>query len=404
MGSAGSADPTSSGEAAISLANVSDWKRLDVSRERGFLPDPDPIRSLPAAFEPIEEIAHELPKLLVSRRLHRTIEMLPELDLQTLTTLPELRRAMQILSYLGHAWVWGDRTPHDRIPAILAVPWCAVASRLGRPPVLSYASYALDNWRRIDPEGPIDLENIALIQNFLGGVDEEWFIGVHVEIEAKAAPLLRSVPTAQTAAAERDAGGLENALVAVSEALQSCVETLQRMPEQCDPYIYYRRVRPYIHGWKDHPALPHGVVYEGDTGLGPEPQRFRGETGAQSAIVPVLDALLGVAHQEDPLRVYLREMRTYMPPGHRAFLEAVERGPRVRDAVHSLAADSLTEIYDACLHWLEKFRSIHLEYAAEYIHRQSSAGGANPTSVGTGGTPFMQYLAKHRDETARARL
>ena len=29
-----------------------------------------------------------------------------------------------------------------------------------------------------------------------------------------------------------------------------------RMPERCDPYVYFERVRPYIHGWRDNPALP----------------------------------------------------------------------------------------------------------------------------------------------------
>ena len=33
-----------------------------------------------------------------------------------------------------------------------------------------------------------------------------------------------------------------------------------RMPERCDPYIYFERVRPYIHGWKDNPALPEGSM------------------------------------------------------------------------------------------------------------------------------------------------
>ena len=65
-----------------------------------------------------------------------------------------------------------------------------LAERLGRPPVLSYASYALDNWRRIDPDGPVALGNLALLQNFLGGADEDWFILVHVEIEARAAAAL----------------------------------------------------------------------------------------------------------------------------------------------------------------------------------------------------------------------
>jgi len=176
--------------------------------------------------------------------------------------------------------------------------------------------------------------------------------------------------------------------------------SLRRMPERCDPYIYFSRVRPFIHGWKDHPALPSGVVYEGVAEL-PGAQRLRGETGAQSTIVPVLDALLGVAHAPDPLREYLDEMRDYMPPRHRAFLEHVESGGgSVRSAVRELRAQrpELAETYDACLRWLEAFRTLHLDYAARYIHAQAG-GGANPSDVGTGGTPFMKYLAKHRDET-----
>ena len=77
----------------------------------------------------------------------------------------------------------------------------------------------------------------------------------------------------------------------------------------------------------------------------------------------------------------------------------------MRDVLTAAGAQpSLVEAYDACLHWLEHFRATHLEYAARYIHRQSQATAANPTDVGTGGTPFMRYLRKHRDETAGHRL
>jgi indoleamine 2,3-dioxygenase len=176
------------------------------------------------------------------------------------------------------------------------------------------------------------------------------------------------------------------------------------MPELCDPYVYYRRVRPYIHGWKDHPLLPAGVTYEGVAAFAGRPQRLRGETGAQSGIVPALDAALGVEHAADPLRAYLAEMRDYMPPRHRAFLEAVETAPSIRAAALRSADRELRAAYDECLRWLEAFRSTHLDYAARYIHHQSSAGAANPTGVGTGGTPFMAYLRKHRDETSGHRV
>jgi indoleamine 2,3-dioxygenase len=161
-------------------------------------------------------------------------------------------------------------------------------------------------------------------------------------------------------------------------------------------------VRPYIHGWKNNPSLHDGVAYEGVEAYGGRPQRFRGETGAQSSIVPALDAFLCIAHAEDPLRAYLGEMRDYMPPPHRAFIEAIEAGPSLRPFVAAAGATdtALRAAYDSCIGHIQRFRSVHLEVAASYIARQAQTGGANPNAVGTGGTPFMEYLKKHRDETA----
>jgi indoleamine 2,3-dioxygenase len=389
--------------AKASEASV-DLKPHDVSPERGFLPDPDPVRALPAQLALWQELAGELPKRLAAGRVRSAVRTLPRFDLAALRSPAEERAAMRALSFLGHAFVWEGGAPEPVLPPQLAAPWCALARRLGRPPVLSYASYALDNWRRFDAHGPIAVENLAILQNFLGGQDEDWFILIHVEIEALAARALRAAPGALEAALRADGAALTARLEEVACALEAMLATLRRMPERCDPYVYFTRVRPFIHGWKNHPALPHGVRYEGVAELD-GPQRLRGETGAQSTIVPVLDALLGVAHAPDPLREYLDEMRGYMPPRHRAFLEHIEARGSVRAAVRDLrgARPELAEAYDACLRWLEAFRTLHLEYAAQYIHAQVG-GGANPSDVGTGGTPFMKYLAKHRDETAADRL
>lgn len=384
-----------------------DLRTFDVSPERGFLPPHDPLRELPPWFEPWERLARDLPKLLVSDRLRTTLEGLWPLDVSPLRPGLPLERAMMLLSYLGHAYVWCDpHQPAARLPHGLAVPWFEVSRRLGRPPVLSYASYALHNWRRIDPAGPVALGNIALLQNFWGGADEEWFILVHVDIEAKAAPALAALGLAQAAAAAGDARELTRQLATVAAALEGMYRTMLRMPELCDPYIYYHRVRPYIHGWKNHPALPNGLVYEGVAAYAGEPKQFRGETGAQSSIVPALDALLGVAHAPGLLREYLQEMRDYMPPRHRAFVEHVERGPSVRDFVLARgdAEPNLRDAYNRCVQLVEMFRAKHLDYAARYIHQQARSAAGNPTDVGTGGTPFMPYLKKHLDETSAQRM
>jgi len=57
--------------------------------------------------------------------------------------------------------------------------------------------------------------------------------------------------------------------------------------------------------------------------------------------------------------------------------------------------------YNAYVTWIERFRSKHLEYAASYVFKQAQSNLANPTAVGTGSTPFMPYLKKHRDETSK---
>jgi indoleamine 2,3-dioxygenase len=375
-----------------------------VSNQRGFLPTQDPLRQLPKPFNAWEDVARHLPKLLASDQLHRTIVDLPSFPLNEIHDHRELERAMVLLSYLGHAYVWGGHRPATVLPERLAVPWYKVSERLGRPPVLSYSSYALHNYYRFDLTREIECGNIGLIQNFLGGIDEEWFILIHVDIERKAASAMAVLHPCLAAAKAEEAEVLETLLRQVESSLRSMHTTMLRMPERCDPYIYYHRVRPYIHGWKNHPDLPDGLIYEGVTAYGGQPQKFRGETGAQSSIVPALDAMLGVAHQEDALSLYLKEMRIYMPPEHRAFIESLERNTPVRGFVHRCVRPSLTSAYNACTEGVERFRSLHLEYAARYIFHQAQTDPKNPHAVGTGGTPFMQYLKKHRDETGHSRV
>src|SRR5579862_10046158 len=117
-----------------------------ISRERGFLPRQDPLIRLPYGFEAWEDVARHLPKLLVSDRLRETIAHLPPFPSDAIANDRERERAMVLLSYLGHAYVWGAQQPAVSLPARLAVPWHAVAQSLGRPPVLSYSSYALHNY------------------------------------------------------------------------------------------------------------------------------------------------------------------------------------------------------------------------------------------------------------------
>ena len=370
-----------------------------LSEEFGYMQHTDPVITLPPGNEAWDEMGKNLPKYLMGTNFRQRVKDLPAFKIETLKTDGEIRRAFLILSYIGQAYQWSDNEPAHVLPAVLAKPWYEVGKLVGRPPILSYTSYSIDNWYLLDKKGPIECGNIALLQCFLGGQDEEWFILIHIEIEKKAGKALKAIEDSQKAVAAQDLDALEKALTNLRDGIKAMYDVLARMPERCDPYVYFHRVRPYIFGWKNNPSLPNGVVYEGVEEYQGKGQTFRGETGAQSAIVPALDAVLGIVHEQDQLRDYLMEMRQYMPPMHVKFIEAAENGPSVRNFVMACNKESIKKLFNESVELVADFRALHLEYAGTYIHAQSQKTPGNPSAVGTGGTPFMVYLRKHRDET-----
>ena len=370
-----------------------------LSEEFGYMQHTDPVVTLPPGNEAWDEMGKNLPKYLMGSDFRQRVKDLPAFKIETLKTDGEIRRAFLILSYIGQAYQWSNNEPAHVLPAVLAKPWYEVGKLVGRPPILSYTSYSIDNWYLLDKKGPIECGNIALLQCFLGGQDEEWFILIHIEIEKKAGKALKAIEDSQKAVAAQDLDALEKALRNLRDGIKAMYDVLARMPERCDPYVYFHRVRPYIFGWKNNPSLPNGVVYEGVEEYQGKGQTFRGETGAQSAIVPALDAVLGIVHEQDQLRDYLMEMRQYMPPMHVKFIEAAENGPSVRNFVMACNKESIKKLFNESVELVADFRALHLEYAGTYIHAQSQKTPGNPSAVGTGGTPFMVYLRKHRDET-----
>jgi indoleamine 2,3-dioxygenase len=261
------------------------------------------------------------------------------------------------------------------------VPLCQACRLLGRPPILSYDGYALYNWRRLDSDGPIALGNIDTFQNFVQLYDEHWFILVHVEIEALAADILAAIAQIKTALEYRDEEHLNSALANIATTVWRQVEVLRRIPERMDPSLYYKTFRPYIRFFEN-------VVYQG---VDEQPMNFRGETGAQSSIMPTLVALMKIQHQQSVLTDHLADMRRFMPREHRAVIEEVERMPSVRPL-----ADKT--VFNDVLEAMATFREVHFGWAQEYIQRHV----ADPR--GTGGTPYMQWLAQLVEETRGAKI
>lgn len=302
----------------------------------------------------------------------------------------ELVMTARIYAFLASAYVHQVDEPRvNMVPQSVAVPLYGLSKMLGRRfPILSYDLYSLNNWARVNPNGPISVDNLDTIQKFVRIKDEPWFILIHVEIEAKAAPAISAIGNLQQALLRRDPDSLEFSLGTIADSLGAIVKTLKRMPEGNSPDVYAFAFRPYIQMFQ-------GIAYEGVTEMPPFPT-FRGETGAQSSVIPALDVALGIKHAKTDLTDYVADMRNYMPRKHREFVEAVERNERARPLRPYLIAYSrgrVIDSYNTCLERIMEFRQQHLEFAISYIQRKVS----DPS--GTGGTPFMRWLAQLRDET-----
>lgn len=373
------------------MATIAETLRQYPAESRGFLPSEDPHEKLPQEYQFLDELAHELPQMLENKTLRPTLDKLDPVGMDNLQGL-DLHRAFMIYGFLASGYVHSvGEEPVKRIPKGVAVPLYQLAQKFDKPPILSYDSYDLYNWKRKDPNATIEVDNLETLITFTRLPDEPRFILVHTEIEAEAGPAKDLLPLMQQTVGWRDNQSLYRRLYIVKEAIGNMVETQKRMLEGNSPEVFYKKFRPYIFSFEN-------VVYEGVDEFQGRPQSFRGETGAQSSIMPSLDAALGVIHRQTEGMDHITDMRRYMPWEHREFIKQIENGPSIRDYIASSGSNDLKEVYDACLDNMGAFRDQHFRWADMYINQKVS----NP--LGTGRTHFMEWLALIRDETLQAKF
>ncbi len=373
-----------------------DLKGFDMSEKRGFLSAVDPTTTFGDSAHPdlkyLEEVGTEIPDLLDNHKLRRTVEKMRPIEPRLLDALGkgEAVMASRIYAFLASAYVHQLEEPKvNKVARGVAVPLNHLSKRLGRKhPILSYDLYALNNWRRLRPDGPVELGNMDTVQKFVNLKDEPWFVLVHVEIESEAGPAIASIGRLQQALLKSDEDSLKFALESISDSLKDTIKTLRRMPEGNDPEQYAFTFRPYI-------QMFNKIAYEGVDELGPS-ATFRGETGAQSSIIQSLDSALGIKHAKTGLTDYVADMMNYMPRPHKEFIEAVQANETqrpVREYLTQHGRARTIRAYNQCLERMMEFRQKHVEFAVSYIYTKVK------DSSGTGGTPFMQWLGQLRDET-----
>ena len=162
----------------------------------------------------------------------------------------------------------------------------------------------------------------------------------------------------------------------------------------------YTSFRTFIFGITSQSMFPEGVVYEGINDG--KPMSFRGESGANDSMIPLMDNLLQIQMPSTPLTEILKDFREYRPSNHRQFLVEVKQSSEelgvkdfalgtdphfaaTADEQNNLLLES-RRLWLKLLNEVRDFRWRHWCFAREYILKQTS----HPTA--TGGSPIVTWL------------
>lgn len=280
---------------------------------------------------------------------------------------------------------------------------------------MEYAgSYALFNYRLADPAAGLAYSNLRLIRAFEHGLhpesSEAGFVLVHIDMVRNSGPLVAgTMRCLDTAAAVRDRASLgtveertrfNEGLASILDAMRKINSVMETMWGKSRP-TEYTSFRTFIFGITSQSMFPNGVVYEGLNDN--KPMSFRGESGANDSMVPLMDNLLQVAMPNTPLTEILNDFRSYRPSNHKGFLLWVKERSQELD-VKSFALglragaaagasdeqrDLLREsrsLWVQILDQVRDFRWRHWCFAREYILKRTS----HPTA--TGGSPIVTWL------------
>ncbi|KAG8526659.1 uncharacterized protein KY384_008088 [Bacidia gigantensis] len=447
----------------------------DISPHNGFLPEEPPLEVLPDPYyTKWEAVVKHLQALVLSKRLREVVQDLPVITTSRLRRPAEWRRAYSLLSLMTHAYIWGGDRPeevlihslaHDEkeadilqiVPPSISIPFTQVCAYLELPTVATYSGLCLWNWKTIFDDEPIDsLDNLSTLSTITGSLDESWFYLISVAIEARGGPTIPLMLRAIAAAEDDDIQIVTECLHVFAERLDELGSLLIRMYENCDPHVFYHRIRPFLAGSKNmaDAGLPRGVLFDTDTGRDKYVQ-YGGGSNAQSSLFQFFDIVLGIEHAptgsslkpndpNDPSQAppprhnFIHEMRSYMPGPHRRFLSHISSVANIRPFIATHKSNKpLTIAYDACLAMLRSLRDKHMQMVSRYIivkshesrnqNQRSLSPRAAPSTQpapmnlasanvkqidgkegpdaarkklrGTGGTALIPFLKQARDET-----
>ena len=384
----------------------------------GFMPSVPPLPRLPDYYERWEKLIDILPELVKNKSLREEVDLNLPVFIVSENELPTERhwqRACVVLTFLSQSYLWqnGEEGAVSVLPRQLAIPWVEVSMRLGLPPVATYSTLVLWNWKLKDSNVPIVYDNIEIDTAFTGTRDEHWFFILSAAVELAAAEgIERTFKCLEEVKNNRISSVIE-CLIVVCSTICNLTAIFERMYERCDPDVFFNQFLTFLEG---SALLEKGLIYEG---VSPEPKHYKGSSAGQSSVIPMFDTLLGIKH-EGSVQAFFDMQKWHMPFSHRQFLFMISQQPSLRDfVITNKAHGELRGAYNKCIEAMVAFRSRHIILVSNYIvipacklgistaeeggvnqgEGVANQGGGGETNQGDSGAPFIVFLKTSRNET-----
>ncbi|KAJ3488169.1 hypothetical protein NLG97_g6246 [Lecanicillium saksenae] len=317
------------------------------------------------------------------------------------------------------------------LPPQISIPLLEVSSHLSLPPVLTAAAANLWHYSSSTPSL---LSSVEPLISFTRTTTESWFLAVGVVVESHGGAVTRNIFSAMKAESAGNFDGIVDCLEQLVNQLDDISSILARLPEKCDPSIFYHDVRPFYAGTKNmaDAGLPRGVFFDMADGRG-EWRQLRGGSNGQSSLFPLIDAFLGIRHGsassgKKPGQVaednYHAEILNYMPREHRELLQDFTRLWDLEEIMRAVpdkaTVQDLRTAHMAATTALARFRSKHIQIVSRYIilpSRKSAPetgarearnlatmyrGKPRAAQIGTSGTDLIPFLKQARQQTLLA--
>jgi len=389
---------------------------FNVSSINGFLPIKDPLKVLPNTYKELQLLIDNLyvfqehdekGVLAIPDEIEKAVSIIPDYselieEEHNVFVLQALFRAYTFitsgytleLSYQEFIKNGNYGVARRILPENIAKPLVLVSKKLDVYPWLDYHyAYSLGNYVKKNEHEGLQWQNLDMACKFTGSKDEVGFIMLHVYINELSPLLVRSVMDfGKSISIDCDSNNIEN----INKNLRLCGHTMEEMNKRrremwvASRHENYNDFRIFIMGIKGNDSIfGEGLVYDGC--FDNNPQQFRGQTGAQDNIIPMIDIFSGVVdyYPENDLTKYLLDLRSYRPKCIQDFfvdlrsyyksnpvLKLLEKTENIEGMIYLLKI--VDEVY--------LFRNGHWQFVQKYIMSNTKYAFA------TGGTPITTWL------------